>query len=175
MLIPLTYSVTEDKTPLPPVQDDPVADEALFHREPWVEAPIRVDYGFNIKLGEGVFVNSNSVFIDTCPITIGARTLFGPGVNLFSGTHPLDPALRNGTEGPELGHPITIGEDCWIGGNVIVLPGVVIGKGATIGAGSVVTKVCVLACLHAKNIGEKVRYLTASLHKGCAGLSCCCW
>lgn len=105
---------------------------------------MRIDYGFNVQLGEGVFVNSNAVFIDTCPITIGARTMFGPGVNLYSGTHPLDPALRNGLKGPELGKPITVGEDCWIGGNAIILPGVTIGKGATIGAGSVVTKVCTL-------------------------------
>jgi acetyltransferase-like isoleucine patch superfamily enzyme len=135
------YSITEDKTPLPPKLDDPVADDALLEREPWVEGPVRIDYGFNVKLGEGVFINSNCVFIDTCPITVGARTMFGPGVNIYSGTHPLDPALRNGTEGPETGKPVVIGEDCWLAGNVTVLPGITIGKGCTIGAGSVVTKV----------------------------------
>ena len=135
-------SIIDDQTPLPAQLDDPVADEEQFKNEPWIEAPIKVDYGFNVTLGEGVFVNFNCVFIDSCPITVGARTMFGPNVNLFAGTHPLDPALRNGTEGPEMGKPITIGEDCWIGGNVIVLPGVTIGKGVTIGAGSVVTKVC---------------------------------
>jgi len=61
-------------------------------------------------------------------------------VSFYSGTHPLDPALRNGLVGPELGKPITIGEDCWIGGNAVILPGVTIGRGSTIGAGSVVTK-----------------------------------
>jgi acetyltransferase-like isoleucine patch superfamily enzyme len=94
-----------------------------------------------VRLGEGVFINFNCVIVNTCLVTVGARTLFGPNVSLYSGTHPLDPALRNGTEGPELGKEIHIGEDCWIGGNVIVLPGVTIGKGSTIGAGSVVTKV----------------------------------
>jgi acetyltransferase-like isoleucine patch superfamily enzyme len=138
------HSIIDDKTPLPPQLDDPIADEEQFKNEPWIEAPIKVDYGFNVRLGEGVFVNFNCVFIDSCPITVGARTLFGPNVNLFAGMHPLDPALRNGTEGPEMGKPISIGEDCWIGGNVIVLPGVTIGKGVTIGAGSVVTKVCFL-------------------------------
>lgn len=71
----------------------------------------------------------------------------GPNVSLYSGTHPLDPALRNGTRGPEAGKEIHIGEDCWFGGDVVVLPGVTIGKGVTIGAGSVVTKVC-LSSLH---------------------------
>lgn len=135
-------SITEDKRPLPPKLDDPAADEELFKDEPMVEAPVKADYGFNVRLGEGVFVNFNCVFIDTCPITVGARTMFGPNVSLFSGTHPLDPALRNGIKGPETGSPIVIGEDCWLGGNVIVLPGVTIGKGVTVGAGSVVTKVC---------------------------------
>jgi len=80
--------------------------------------------------------------VDTCLITIGARTLFGPGVSLYSGTHPLDPDVRNGTKGPETGGEIHIEEDCWIGGNVTILPGIRIGKGSTVGAGSVVTKVC---------------------------------
>lgn len=87
-----------------------------------------------------MFVNQNSTWVDTCPITVGARTLIGPNCNFYSGTHPLDPHIRNGTRGPETGQPINIGEDCWLGGNVIVLPGVTIGKGSTVGAGSVVTK-----------------------------------
>lgn len=66
--------------------------------------------------------------------------MVGPNCSFYSGTHPLDPTVRNGTRGPETGQPITIGEDCWLGGNVIVLPGVTIGNGATVGAGSVVTK-----------------------------------
>lgn len=75
--------------------------------------PIRADYGFNIKLEDNAQVNFNSTFIDTCPIRIGARTLVGPNCSFFSASHPLDPALRMGMEGPELGKPINIGEDCW--------------------------------------------------------------
>ncbi|PLB47100.1 trimeric LpxA-like protein [Aspergillus steynii IBT 23096] len=133
--------VTEDKTPLPPPKEDPAEDDALFEQEPWIEPPVRIDYGFNVRVGEGVYINSNCVILDTCPVTIGARTLFGPNVHLYSGTHPLDPELRNGTKGPEMGADVVIGEDCWLGGNVTVLPGVTIGKGAVVGAGSVVTKV----------------------------------
>lgn len=85
-------------------------------------------------------MNFNCTFLDTCVITIGARTLIGPGCSFYSASHPLDPHLRNGIQGPELGKPITVGEDCWFGGSCIVLPGITIGKGVTIGAGSVVTK-----------------------------------
>ena len=119
----------------------PDEDAKVLAKEPWVFSPIAADYGFNIFLGDGVQINFNSTFIDTCPIRIGARTLVGPNCSFYSGTHPLDPAVRNGMDGPELGKEINIGEDCWLGGNVIVLPGVTIGKGSTIGAGSVVTKV----------------------------------
>ena len=65
-------------------------------------------------------------------------------VSLYSGSHPLDPEIRNGTKGPETGREIHIGEDCWIGGNVTILPGVTVGRGSTVGAGSVVTKVLAL-------------------------------
>lgn len=92
-------------------------------------------------MGEGVFINFNCTIIDTCLVSIGARTLFAPNVSIYSGTHPLDPDVRQGTEGPESGKEVWIEEDCWIGGNVIILPGVRIGKGSTVGAGSVVTKV----------------------------------
>ncbi|KAL1988421.1 hypothetical protein VTN96DRAFT_9476 [Rasamsonia emersonii] len=139
-LVELWRDIVQDPTPLPPPLDDPAADEAQFKRDPWIEAPIHIDYGFNVRVGEGVFINFNCVIADTCLVTIGARTLIGPNVSLYSATHPLDPAVRNGTEGPEMGKEIHIGEDCWIGGNVTILPGVTIGKGATIGAGSVVTK-----------------------------------
>ncbi|EEP75965.1 nodulation protein L [Uncinocarpus reesii 1704] len=138
--VELWRDLIQDERPLPPLAEDPEVDDQLFEDEPWVEAPIRVDYGFNVKVGNGVFINFNCVIIDTCLVTIGARTLVGPNVYIYSGTHPLDPALRNGTKGPELGKEVHIGEDCWIGGNVVILPGVTIGKGVTIGAGSVVTK-----------------------------------
>lgn len=116
-----------------------------------MEPPVHIDYGTNVELGANVFVNFNCTIIDTCKVTIGARTLFAPNVSLYSGTHPLDPEVRNGTKGPELGGEIHIEEDCWLGGNVTVLPGVRIGKGSTVGAGSVVTKVCLprtAQCVH---------------------------
>lgn len=135
--------IVADDKPLPPPAptEDEDEDEALFATDPWVEAPIHIDYGTNVRVGEGVFINFNCTIIDTCLVSIGARTLFAPNVSIYSGTHPLDPDVRQGTEGPESGKEVWIEEDCWIGGNVIILPGVRIGKGSTVGAGSVVTKV----------------------------------
>lgn len=125
---------------MPPEAPTAEEDAALFEDDPWILPPITMDYGWNVRVGDNVFINFNAVFLDTCLTTIGSRTLVGPNVNFYSATHPLDPALRNGTRGPEMGKEIHIGEDCWIGGNVCILPGVIIGKGSVVGAGSVVTK-----------------------------------
>ncbi|KAK4146696.1 maltose O-acetyltransferase [Dichotomopilus funicola] len=137
-LVELMKDIFNDKTPLP--APNAPEEEAIFDQYPWIDGPVKFDYGTQVKFGPGVYINSNCTFIDTMPITIGARTLVGPNCSFYSGTHPTDSQLRNGMRGPESGKPITIGEDCWLGGNVTVLPGVTIGRGVTVGAGSVVTK-----------------------------------
>ncbi|UKZ81203.1 hypothetical protein TrVFT333_008975 [Trichoderma virens FT-333] len=139
-LVEMWKEITGDENALPAKAASEEEDEALLEDYPWVEGPLKMDYGYNVELGKNVFVNSNSTWIDTCPIVIGARTLIGPNCSFYSGTHPLDHRVRNGTRGPESGKPIRVGEDCWFGGGVTVLPGVTIGKGAVVGAGSVVTK-----------------------------------
>jgi acetyltransferase-like isoleucine patch superfamily enzyme len=116
--------------------------EEVLDNAPWVEAPFHADYGTNLRLGDNVYINFNCTIIDTCLVRIGSRTLIGPNVSLYTGVHPLDPDIRNGTKGPESGKEITIGEDCWLGGGITVLPGVTIGRGSVVGAASVVTKVC---------------------------------
>ena len=103
-----------------------------------VTAPFWCDYGYNIHIGEGSFVNFDCVFLDLAPIRIGRNTLIGPKVQLLTPHHPLDPDLR--ATGREAGKPITIGANCGLGGGVIVCPGLRIGNGAIIGAGSVVTR-----------------------------------
>ena len=100
--------------------------------------PFYCDHGTGIKLGEHVFVNSNCTFLDGGYITIGAHTLIGPNVQLYTPHHPIDYIARRETK--EYAYPITIGEDCWIGGGAILCPGVKIGHRCIIGAGSVVTK-----------------------------------
>jgi maltose O-acetyltransferase len=103
----------------------------------WIQPPFFCDYGTNIELGERVFFNFNCVVLDVCAVRIGDFTLFGPAVQIYTATHPLDPKLRRSRE---LGKPVEIGSDVWVGGGALVLPGVRIGAGAVIGAGSVVTR-----------------------------------
>ena len=102
-----------------------------------ITSPFFCDYGANIELGDGVFLNFNCVLLDVCRIRIGARTLVGPAVQVYTPLHPMDAVERRGKE---YGRPVTIGCDAWIGGGAIILPGVTIGDRAVIGAGSVVTR-----------------------------------
>ena len=104
----------------------------------WVEAPFHCDYGTQIHLGHRVFVNMDCVFLDAAPIKLGDDVQLGPGVQLLTSDHPRDAAQRAG--GLESAQPISIGARAWLGGGVIVLPGVEIGHDAIIGAGSVVTR-----------------------------------
>ena len=101
-------------------------------------SPFTCDYGNNIILGENVFINSNCYFMDGAKITVGDNVFIGPSCGFYTANHPLDYQTRN--QGIEQALPILIGNNVWLGGNVIVLPGVKIGDGCVIGAGSVVTK-----------------------------------
>lgn len=109
----------------------------------WIAAPFFVDYGENIHLGNNVEVNMNCVFLDCNRITIGDYSGIGPGVHIYTVFHPTKSSERlseNSTFWKSQTAPVTIGENVWIGGGCILLPGVTIGDGTTIGAGSVVTK-----------------------------------
>lgn len=103
----------------------------------WMQPPFFCDYGTNIHLGERVFFNFNCVVLDVCEVRVGDFTLFGPAVQIYTPMHPFDAELRRKEE---FGKPVSIGDDVWVGGAAIILPGVSIGSRAVIGAGSVVTR-----------------------------------
>lgn len=104
----------------------------------WLQPPFYCDYGSNIVIGDNVFFNFNCVVLDVMKVEIGSRTLFGPNVQIYTATHPMN--FRERALGLEYAKPIFIGEDVWIGGSVIICPGIKIGDRTVIGAGSVVTK-----------------------------------
>jgi maltose O-acetyltransferase len=113
---------------------------ALFGRggdSVWMQPPFFCDYGSNILLGERVFFNFNCVVLDVCRVVIGDHTLFGPAVQVYAATHPLNAELRRTQES---GKPVEIGSDVWVGGGAIICPGVKVGSKSVIGAGSVVTR-----------------------------------
>lgn len=103
-----------------------------------VEQTIRFDYGYNISVGENFYANYDCVLLDICPITIGDNCMLAPNVKLYTASHPLHPIKRK--SGLEDGKPITIGNDVWIGGGSVMIPGVTLGDNVVVGAGSVVTK-----------------------------------
>ncbi|AEL27285.1 sugar O-acetyltransferase [Cyclobacterium marinum] len=103
-----------------------------------LEPPFFCDYGYNISVGDQVFFNFNCVLLDITPIKIGNRSMFGPGVHIYSATHPLDAKTRSSLL--EFGKPVTIGDDVWVGGGAIICPGVNIGDRSIVAAGAVVTR-----------------------------------
>lgn len=102
-----------------------------------VNQPFRCDYGCNISVGDNFFANFNLTILDEARVTFGDRVLIGPNVSIYTACHPLDPQARATFD--EWAEPVTVGNDVWICGNAVILPGVTIGDGAVIGAGSVVT------------------------------------
>jgi len=99
---------------------------------------LNIDYGCNISLGARFYSNFNLTILDCSLVTIGDRCMFGPNVSIYAATHEAEVQSRR--DNVEYGRPVVVGDDCWIGGNVVILPGVTIGRGCTIGAMSVVSR-----------------------------------
>lgn len=104
----------------------------------FIEPPFYCDYGFNISIDDNFFANYNCTLLDAAPITIGKNVLFGPHVSLYTSSHAIHPEDR--AKGWQCSKPISIADNVWLGGHVIVNPGVHIGENSIIGSGSVVTK-----------------------------------
>lgn len=126
------------------------------NKQIYIEPPFHCDYGYNIHIGEKVYFNVNCVILDSMKVTIGTSVFFGPNVHIYAATHPVDPFERRTLS---IAKPVVIGNDCWIGGNSVILPGVTIGNGCTIGAGSVVTKDIPKNTLAAGNPAKVIRKL----------------
>lgn len=103
-----------------------------------IRPPFHCDYGSNISIGRGAFLNFNCVILDVEAVTIGDLTAIGPGVQILASDHPRDPELRR--QQVRYGRPVTIGSNVWIGGGAIILPGITIGDDAIVGAGSIVSR-----------------------------------
>ncbi|KAI8314490.1 hypothetical protein K4K61_004725 [Colletotrichum sp. SAR11_59] len=104
----------------------------------FVEAPFIVDYGCNVIFGKNCFANFNMTILDVSLVTIGDRVQLGPNVSIYTAGH--DTSVLSRIKFVEYGLPVTIEDDCWIGGGVTIMPGVTIGRGTTVGSGAVVTK-----------------------------------
>ncbi|AKP02204.1 sugar O-acetyltransferase [Companilactobacillus pabuli] len=103
-----------------------------------IEPPFHTDYGCNTVIGENFYSNYDCIILDIANVKIGDNVMFGPRVGLYTAGHPIDAVIRN--EHYEYGKPITIGNNVWVGGNVVFNPGVTVGDNVVIGSGSIVTK-----------------------------------
>ena len=127
--------------------------------------PLYVDYGYNVSIGAGSFINHGAYLMDGAPIRIGEHVFIGPNFGAYTAQHPLTVKERNA--GLERALPITIEDDVWIGGDVTVLPGVTVGRGAVIGAGSVVTRDVPAGVVAAGNPCRVLREITECDRPAC--------
>lgn len=125
---------------------------------PFINPPFYCDYGFKIKVGKNFFCNYNCTILDVAPVTFGDNCLLAPNVAIYTAGHPIHPVSRNSLY--EYGIEVNIGNNVWIGGNVVIMPGVTIGDNCVIGAGSVVTKDVSAWSVAAGNPARVIRKIT---------------
>ncbi|GBF35597.1 maltose O-acetyltransferase [Desulfocucumis palustris] len=104
----------------------------------YIEPTLHCDYGYNLHIGENFYANFDCVFVDVCEIRIGDNCFIGPGVHIYTATHPQNPFER--ATGAEYGRPVNIGNNVWIGGKAVINPGVKIGNNVVVASGAVVIK-----------------------------------
>lgn len=116
------------------------------------------DYGYNIHVGNNFFANFDCILLDTCPITIGDNVLLAPRVQIYTAAHPLDVGARTSWLG--CGKAVSIGDNCWLGGNSVILPGVHLGNNVIVGGGAVVTRSFGDDVVIAGNPARVIKHLT---------------
>ena len=122
-----------------------------------IRPPLRVDYGHNISIGDGSWVNYGLTVLDVAPVVIGADVLIGPNCSLYTAIHPREPGPRRAKW--ESAAPITLEDNVWLGGSVVVCPGVTIGENSIIGAGAVVTRDIPANCIAVGNPARVIKDL----------------
>ena len=122
-----------------------------------VQPPFYCDYGINTTVGENFFANYGCVILDVNTVTIGKNCMLAPNVRIFTACHPIRAEERY--NGVEMGYPVVIGDNCWIGGGAIINPGVTLGNNVVVGSGSVVTKSFGDNVVIAGNPAKIIRYL----------------
>lgn len=147
-----------------PMEGDPPSDILAgllggFGKGILVETPLRCAYGVNTHLGDEVFLNSGCVILDCARVEIGAKTLIGPAVQIYTAIHPLDPVERAAFV--ETARPVTLGRNVWIGGAAVLCPGISIGDNAVVGAGAVVVRDVPANCVAVGNPARVIREITA--------------
>ena len=126
-----------------------------------IRPPLRVDYGHNITIGDGSWVNFGLTALDVAPIVIGQDVLIGPNCSLYTAIHPTEPRPRRAKW--ESAAPITLEDNVWLGGSVVVCPGVTIGENSIIGAGAVVTRSVPANSIAVGNPARVIRALDPTL------------
>lgn len=129
----------------------------------WIEAPFHCDYGINIEAGDNFYANFNCVILDVARVIIGSNVMFAPNVAIYTAGHPLHWQSRN--SGYEYGREVCIGDNVWLGGNVVVNPGLSIGNNVVVGSGSIVTKSIPDNVLAVGNPCRIIRQITAEDRK----------
>jgi len=124
----------------------------------FIQPPFYCDYGKNIEVGKNFFANYNCTILDVAKVTIGDYCQMAPNACIYTAGHPIHPVPRN--SGYEYGKPVTIGDNCWLGGNSVICPGVTIGNNVVVAAGAIVTKDVPDWCIVAGNPARVIRYIT---------------
>lgn len=158
------HAVPDEDAGLTPALRDALGDVG---RNVFIETPFHCAYGVNLFLGDDVYINAGCAILDCGRVEIGAKSMLGPAVQIYTAIHPVDPVER--ATGIETTAAVTLDPNVWIGGAAVLLPGVTVGENAVVGAGSVVVKDVPANCVVVGNPARVVRRLDVQAHPSAGG------